>query len=280
MSEYILFYFFMTISTIITAAGKNSRMRKDQLALNIDLKNKLILPFKDSTVIGTTIDNALKANIDECIVVLGHYSGEIKEAIYDNYKDKVKYWLTFRRECVKRSLQFDLEKKSTKLNLLKGLEKILLDIDKAIKVIRETANDADVVPNLMQAFELDKAQAEFVAEIKLRNLNREYILKKTQEIDSLEKEINWVKESLGSDKAIGEIIIKKLEEIAKKYGKERQTSFILCEGLEEQQEQEEVPNYPVHIFVTKEGYIKKISQQKTLISSHLLNSIMLKSISL
>ncbi len=91
MSEYILFYFFMTISTIITAAGKNSRMRKDQLALNIDLKNKLILPFKDSTVIGTTIDNALKANIDECIVVLGHYSGEIKEAIYDNYKDKVKF---------------------------------------------------------------------------------------------------------------------------------------------------------------------------------------------
>ena len=179
----------------------------------------------------------------------------------------IKYWLTFRRECVKRSLQFDLEKKSTKLNLLKGLEKILLDIDKAIKVIRETANDADVVPNLMQAFELDKAQAEFVAEIKLRNLNREYILKKTQEIDSLEKEINWVKESLGSDKAIGEIIIKKLEEIAKKYGKERQTSFILCDGLEEQQEQEDVPNYPVHIFVTKEGYIKKITTQSLRMSS-------------
>lgn len=179
----------------------------------------------------------------------------------------IKYWLTFRRECVKRSLQFDLEKKSTKLNLLKGLEKILLDIDKAIKVVRETANDADVVPNLMQAFELDKAQAEFVAEIKLRNLNREYILKKTQEIDNLEKEINWVKESLGSDEAIGEIIIKKLEEIAKKYGKERKTSFIVCEDLEEQQEQEEVPNYPVHIFVTKEGYIKKITTQSLRMSS-------------
>ena len=179
----------------------------------------------------------------------------------------IKYWLAFRRECVKRSLQFDLEKKSIKLDLLKGLEKILLDIDKAIKVVRETANDADVVPNLMQAFELDKAQAEFVAEIKLRNLNREYILKKTQEIDSLEKEINWVKESLGSDKAIGEIIIKKLEEIAKKYGKERKTSFIICEDLEEQQEQEEVPSYPVHIFVTKEGYIKKITTQSLSMNS-------------
>ncbi len=168
-------------------------------------------------------------------------------------------WLRFRKNCIKRSLKFDIDKKSDKLHLLRGLEKILLDIDKAVKIVRETEEDEMVVPNLMKGFKIDEIQAEYVAEIKLRNLNKEYILKRTQEIENLEKEIAELNEILGSNAKIEKLIAKQLKEIAKKFGKERMTGIINEEDTQEVEVQEEVPDYPVKLFRTRENYLKKIS---------------------
>ena len=163
-------------------------------------------------------------------------------------------WLRFRKNCIKRSLRFDIDKKSDKLHLLRGLEKILLDIDKAIKIVRET-----VVPNLMKGFKIDEIQAEYVAEIKLRNLNKEYILKRTQEIENLEKEIEDLNETLGSNTKIEKLIAKQLKEISKKFGQERKTGIISEEDTQEIEVGEEIPDYPIKLFRTRENYLKKIS---------------------
>lgn len=169
-------------------------------------------------------------------------------------------WLRFRRSCVTRSIQYDIEKKSEKLNLLEGLEKILLDIDKAIKIVRETEEDAMVVPNLMEGFGISQIQAEFVAEIKLRNLNKEYILKKTSEIESLKSEIETLKATVSSKTKINKIIEKQLKDVSKKYGEDRKTTLISAKDAVVDIEPEElVPDFPVKLFRTKEGYIKKIS---------------------
>lgn len=169
-------------------------------------------------------------------------------------------WTDFRIACVKRKVRFDLKKRKEKLHLLLGLKKILLDIDKAIKIIRETEDDAEVVPNLMIGFGIDEIQAEYVADIKLRNINKGYILKRIDEIDSLKSEIDDMEEILSSERRIKQIIISELDEIAKKYGKPRKSMFIY--GAQQEEEYtEEIPDYAVNLFVSEQGYFKKITPQ-------------------
>ncbi|MDP4118912.1 MAG: DNA gyrase subunit A [Bacillota bacterium] len=174
-------------------------------------------------------------------------------------KDIIAQWSNFRIECVKRGLEYDIKEKSDKLHLLQGLEKILLDIDRAIAIIRTTEAEADVVPNLMKGFDIDKVQAEFVAEIKLRNLNKEYILKRTAEIQKLIDEIDEMKRVLSSDREVKKTIIKQLEEIAKKYGEDRLTDLIGDDEIETVTEDDTIEDYRVKMFFTRENYLKKIT---------------------
>ncbi len=168
-------------------------------------------------------------------------------------------WLRFRRSCVLRAVAFDIVRKSEKLHLLEGLEKILLDIDKAIRIVRETEEDAQVVPNLMKGFHIDEAQAEYVAEIKLRNLNKDYILKRTAEIAKLKEEIEDLETVQKSKARVNKIIEKQLREAAKKFGTDRRTRLIAAEDVAEPAEEETVEDYAVRLFRTAQNYIKKIS---------------------
>lgn len=174
-------------------------------------------------------------------------------------KDLLNEWTAFRMECIRRRTYFELGKKTDKLHLLKGLEVILLDIDKAIKIVRETEEESEVVPNLMIGFGIDQIQAEYVAEIKLRHLNREYILKRTQEIEDLEKEIAELESILKSKTKIKNIIVKELKEVADKYGKPRKSLIIYENETNYVEEAEEIPDYALNFFFTKEGYFKKIT---------------------
>lgn len=167
-------------------------------------------------------------------------------------------WLSFRVDCVRRRIRFDITKKTEQLHLLYGLRKILLDLDKAIKIIRETEVDADVIPNLMSGFGIDEVQAKFVAEIKLRNLNKEYILKKLSDVDDLEKEIASLSEIVKSDAKIKKLIAAELTEIAKKYGGERKSSIIEDSAIEAPDPIEEIEDYNVKLFLTRDGFVKKI----------------------
>lgn len=167
-------------------------------------------------------------------------------------------WIEFRLECVRRRTQFTLNKKSERLHLLQGLEKILLDIDEAIKIIRETESEADVVPNLMIGFGIDKVQAEYVAEIKLRHLNREYILKRTQDIETLKKEIEELQGVLDSKNKQKKIIIKELQEVSDKYSGERRSEILYDFDEFDANEVTEAEDYPVTLFITREGYLNKI----------------------
>ncbi|MCR5717668.1 MAG: topoisomerase IV [Oscillospiraceae bacterium] len=170
-------------------------------------------------------------------------------------------WLSFREECVRRRVYFDLTKKKDKLHLLEGLKKILLDIDKAIAIIRATPEEALVVRNLMEGFEIDDIQAEYVAEIKLRHLNREYILQKIADVDKLRDEIADMEDILANPKRIRKIIEKELKETAKKYGQPRRTMFYYGAEEEEVTIEDDTPDYPVNLFLSKEGYFKKITPQ-------------------
>lgn len=170
----------------------------------------------------------------------------------------LKEWIGFRIGCIKRQITFDIEKKEEKLHLLFGLRKILLDIDKAITIIRNTENDAMVVPNLMEGFDIDRVQAEFIAEIKLRNLNREYILDKVGEVDSLQKEIADLKDVLASEKKIKKIIVKQLNDVGKKYGQPRKTEIILETHVEEITQEHMIEDYNLKLFLTEQNYLKKI----------------------
>ena len=171
-------------------------------------------------------------------------------------------WVAWRTDCVKRRIFFQIGKKEDRLHLLKGLERILLDIDKAIRIIRETELESEVVPNLMIGFGIDEIQANYVAEIKLRNINKEYILKQTRAIDDLEKEISDLQDTLNSSRKLKNVIIKELEAVSEKYGKPRKTEIIYeAQEIEPEEEIEEIPDYPVTIFVSKEGYLKKITAQ-------------------
>ena len=171
-------------------------------------------------------------------------------------------WTAWRIGCVKRRLYYQIGKKEDRLHLLKGLERILLDIDKAIAIIRETEMDSEVVPNLMIGFGIDEVQAEFVAEIKLRNINKEYILKQTKAVTQLEKEIEDLRSTLQSPRKLKNVIIKELEEVSKKYGKPRLTEIIYdAQEAEPEAEEDNVPDYPVTVFLSREGYLKKITAQ-------------------
>ena len=169
-------------------------------------------------------------------------------------------WIAFRTECVRRKVFYNLTKAKDRLHLLKGLSKILLDIDKAIKIVRETAEEKEVVPNLMIGFGIDEIQAEYVAEIKLRHLNREYILKRLDDIEKLEKEIEDMEDILNSKAKVKKIIVKELEEVIKKYGVDRRTRIVNANEINDSVEEErEVDNSPVTFFFTKDGYFKKIT---------------------
>ena len=170
-------------------------------------------------------------------------------------------WIAFREECVKRRIFFDLTKKKEKLHLLKGLARILLDIDKAVKIVRETEEESEVVPNLMIGFGIDEIQAEYVAEIRLRHLNREYILKRTQETEQLESDIAQMEDILKSPKKIQGIMEKELREVAKKFSQPRRSMLIFKSEVSEEGGEEEIPDYPVRLFLSKEGYFKKITPQ-------------------
>ena len=171
-------------------------------------------------------------------------------------------WTAWRTDCIKRRLFFQIGRKEEKLHLLKGLERILLDIDKAIRVIRETEMDSEVVPNLMIEFGIDEIQANFVAEIKLRNINKEYILRQTKAISQLEQEIADMRSTLDSPRKLKNVIISELQEVSKKYGQPRKTEILYnVSETAPEDEEEPVPDYPVTVFVSKEGYLKKITAQ-------------------
>ena len=170
-------------------------------------------------------------------------------------------WLAWRTECVRRRVYFVLHKKQEKLHLLQGLKRILLDIDKAIEIIRQTEEEAEVVPNLMIGFGIDQVQAEYVAEIKLRNINKEYILKRVQETAALEEEIEDLEDTLQKPARIRKIIVGELEEVRKKYAQPRKTEIIFSHEAEYEEEPEETPDYPVTLFLSQEGYFKKITPQ-------------------
>ena len=176
-------------------------------------------------------------------------------------RDLLLEWIAFRSECVRRRVYFDLSKAKERLHLLEGLQKILLDIDKAIRIIRSTEEEAEVVPNLMIGFGIDKVQAEYVAEIKLRHLNREYILKRTKDIENLRADIEDMEDILSSKARIKKIIVSELQNVVKKYDKPRRSEILYADGLEDDEPIEEIPDYPVHLFFTKDGYFKKITPQ-------------------
>lgn len=174
-------------------------------------------------------------------------------------KEILTEWIAFREECVRRRIVYDLQRKREKLHLLEGLERILLDIDEAIRIVRETKEESEVVPNLMQGFSMDEIQAEYVAEIKLRHLNREYILRRTQEMEQLRTDIDSLQQTLESSKKIRAVIAKELKETAKKYGQPRKTQFCEVDLQAESDPTMDIPDYPVHLFLSESGYFKKIS---------------------
>ena len=176
-------------------------------------------------------------------------------------KGIIEEWIKFRVRCLKREFTFDLNKKNEKLHLLLGLGKILLDIDKAIKIVKETERDQDVVPNLMKGFDVDKVQAEYIADIKLRHLNREYIINRLADIESLQKEIATLKEILADDLKVKAYIVKQLMDIKKKYGKPRKTELMQASDVVEFTKEDMIEDYEVNLFYTRDGYLKKITNQ-------------------
>ena len=167
-------------------------------------------------------------------------------------------WILFRKECLRRQLSFDMARKRERLHLLEGLHKILVDIDKAIRIIRGTERDSDVIPNLMEGFDIDRLQAEFICEIKLRNLNREYLLNRAGEIDKLKKNVADIESVLANERKLEGVIKRQLEEIAKKYGKPRMTEIIHEDDVPEFTEEQLIESYKLRLFLTQQGYLKKI----------------------
>ncbi len=197
----------------------------------------------------TPLEDSFSANFNILVAGVPRVMG-VKEILTE--------WIAFRTECVNRRVFFDLSKAKDKLHLLLGLKKILLDIDKAIKIIRNTEEEAEVVPNLMIGFGIDQIQAEYVAEIKLRHLNKQYILKRLEDVDQLKKDIEDMEDILANKSRVKKIIVDELTKVSEKYGKDRRTE-IIYEEIEDYEEVEEVPDYPVHLFFTRDGYFKKIT---------------------
>lgn len=182
-------------------------------------------------------------------------------------KEILEEWIAFRKECIKRRVYFELSKKKDKLHLLKGLQKILLDIDKAIHIVRETEEEAEVVPNLMIGFGIDEVQAEYVAEIKLRHLNKEYIINRIADIEQLEKDIAEMEGILKDEKKVKNIIITELKDVISKYQQPRRTMFIYTTVEDDEQDEDDTPDFPVTLFITNSGYFKKITPQSLRMSS-------------
>ena len=223
------------------------------LKLAIDLKrgtdpDKLMAKLFKTT----TLQDSISCNFNVLIAGMPRVMG-VRELLEE--------WCAWRTESVRRRVYFSLNKKKDKLHLLKGLKRILLDIDKAIKIIRETEEESEVIPNLMIGFGIDEIQAEYVAEIKLRNINKEYILKRVQEEESLRDEIDDLTDLVESPKRIRKIIIGELENVKKKYAVERRTAIVYEHEIETVDEEEEIPDYPVNIFLSRHGYFKKITPQ-------------------
>ena len=174
-------------------------------------------------------------------------------------KELLNEWIAFRVECVRRRTFYDLTKSKDKLHLLQGLAKILLDIDKAVRIIRQTEEESEVVPNLMIGFGIDEVQAEYVAEIRLRHLNREYILKRTDETGKLEQEIAEMEDILAHRRKIQQIIIGELRDVIEKYSQPRRSELVYAADIVVEEEEEDTPDYPVHLFLTRDGYFKKIT---------------------
>ena len=223
------------------------------LKLAIDLKrgtdpDKLMAKlFK-----ATTLEDSFACNFNVLIAGMPRVLG-VRQILEE--------WTAWRTESVRRRVFFVLKKRKDKLHLLKGLKRILLDIDKAIKIIRETEEESEVIPNLMIGFGIDQIQAEYVAEIKLRNINKEYILKRTQETDTLREEIDDLEDILNDPKRVKKIIVEELNEASKKYGEPRRTTIVYGHEIEAYVEEEQVEEYPVHVFLSREGYFKKITPQ-------------------
>ena len=223
------------------------------LKLAIDLKrgtdpDKLMAKlFK-----ATTLEDSFACNFNVLIAGMPRVLG-VRQILEE--------WTAWRTESVRRRVFFVLKKRKDKLHLLKGLKRILLDIDKAIKIIRETEEESEVIPNLMIGFGIDQIQAEYVAEIKLRNINKEYILKRTQETDALREEIDDLEDILNDPKRVKKIIVEELNEASKKYGEPRRTTIVYGHEIEAYVEEEQVEEYPVHVFLSREGYFKKITPQ-------------------
>ena len=224
------------------------------LKLTLDLKRGVDAEKLMAKLFKTTpLEDSFSANFNVLV------SGQPKVM---GVREILNEWTAFRMECVRRRTFFDLHGKEKRLHLLQGLAAILLDIDKAIHIIRETQEDAEVVPNLMIGFGIDQVQAEFVADIKLRNINKEYILRRIDEVDALEAEIADLKDIIGSPARIRAIIIAELENVKKKYAVPRRTEIVYEHQLEaEPAPEEETPDYPVNVFISKEGYFKKITPQ-------------------
>lgn len=224
---------------------------KKGLKITIDLKrgtdpDKLMQKLYKSTPLEDAFSCNFNVLIDGSPRVLG-------------VRDLLLEWIRFRGRCVFRRISFDLQKAQDKLHLLKGLEKILLDIDKAIAIIRKTEEESEVVPNLMIGFSIDRTQAEYVAEIKLRHLNREYILKRLKDIEQLEADIAKMKDTLSSKAKLRRVIIDELRAVAKKYGQARKSKLLYLSEIDDAEEEQQVPDYAVNVFFTKEGYFKKIT---------------------
>ena len=197
----------------------------------------------------TTLEDSFSANFNILVAGVPRVMG-VAEILEE--------WIAFRTECVKRRVYFDLSKAKDKLHLLLGLKKILLDIDKAIKIVRETEEESEVVPNLMIGFGIDEIQAEYVAEIKLRHLNREYILKRIDEVDDLKKRIEDMEDILNNKSRVKKIIVEELTRVSEKYGKDRKSEIIYDADTEEEIV-EEIPDYEANLFFTRDGYFKKIT---------------------
>lgn len=227
---------------------------KKGLKITIDLKrgtdaDKLMKKLYKMT----PLEDSFGCNFNVLIAVTPRVLG-VRELLLE--------WIAFRTECVNRRVFFDLSKAKDRLHLLEGLQKILLDIDKAIRIIRSTDEESEVVPNLMIGFGIDKIQADYVAEIKLRHLNREYILKKTEDIEKLRAEIEDMEDILASRSRVKKIIVNELSDVVKNYDKPRRSEIIYTSDIDDESEpDEEIPNYPVTLFFTKEGYFKKITPQ-------------------
>ena len=224
---------------------------KEGLKLTLDLR-KGVDPDKlmQKLFKSTPLENSFKCNFNIIIDAEPRQLGVV---------DIITEWIAFRMQCLSRELEFDLEKKKAKLHLLLGLGKILLDIDKAIRIIRKTEKDEDVIPNLCSGFSIDEIQANYIADIKLRNLNREYIINRISEIEDLKKEIADIEKILADEFKLKALIASQLTEIKKKYGQPRRSQIIHSENIEAYVEEDSVENYPCKLVLSKEGYFKKIT---------------------